>query len=109
MPGPGGPPNPDRSAAEAGEQPVQLRLAPGDALQQLLGQDGQQRVRVVRQQHQQLAHGALRELGPRRRDPGQLLMLLPDDPDALLNILAEQLLESVAGRQAELDRLLGVG
>jgi hypothetical protein len=40
---------------------------------------------------------------------GQLLMLLPDDPDALLNILAEQLLESVAGRQAELDRLLGVG
>ena len=40
---------------------------------------------------------------------GQLLMLLPDDPDALLNILAEQLLESVAGRQAELDRLLGAG
>ncbi len=37
---------------------------------------------------------------------GQLLMLLPDDPDALLNILAEQLLESVAGRQAELDRML---
>ena len=37
---------------------------------------------------------------------GQLLLLLPDDPDALLNILAEQLLESVAGRQAELDRLL---
>jgi hypothetical protein len=37
---------------------------------------------------------------------GQLLMLLPDDPDALLTILAEQLLESVAGRQAELDRLL---
>ncbi|QMU74440.1 hypothetical protein GXW83_00165 [Streptacidiphilus sp. PB12-B1b] len=41
---------------------------------------------------------------------GQLLMLLPDDPDALLTILAEQLLESVAGRQAELDRLLaGLG
>ena len=37
---------------------------------------------------------------------GQLLMLLPHDPDALLNILAEQLLESVAGRQAELDRML---
>jgi hypothetical protein len=38
---------------------------------------------------------------------GQLLMLLPDDPDALLEVLAEQLLESVATRQAELDRLVG--
>ena len=38
---------------------------------------------------------------------GQLLMLLPDDPDALLTVLAEQLLGSVAARQAELDRLLG--
>ena len=38
---------------------------------------------------------------------GQLLMLLPDDPDALLTVLAEQLLSSVATRQAELDRLLG--
>ncbi|MEY9966046.1 hypothetical protein ABIA33_004101 [Streptacidiphilus sp. MAP12-16] len=37
---------------------------------------------------------------------GQLLMLLPDDPDALLEVLAEQLLESVATRQAELDRLV---
>jgi hypothetical protein len=38
---------------------------------------------------------------------GQLLMLLPDDPDALLEVLADQLLESVAKRQAELDRLVG--
>jgi len=38
---------------------------------------------------------------------GQLLMLLPDDPDALLTVLAEQLLSSVAARQAELDRVLG--
>ena len=38
---------------------------------------------------------------------GQLLMLLPDDPDALLEVLAEQLLESVSTRQAELDRLVG--
>jgi len=38
---------------------------------------------------------------------GQLLMLLPDDPDALLEVLAEQLLESVATRQTELDRLVG--
>ena len=38
---------------------------------------------------------------------GQLLMLLPDDPDALLTVLAEQLLGSVAERQAELDRVLG--
>ena len=38
---------------------------------------------------------------------GQLLMLLPDDPDALLEVLADQLLESVANRQAELDRLVG--
>ncbi|QMU66866.1 hypothetical protein [Streptacidiphilus sp. P02-A3a] len=38
---------------------------------------------------------------------GQLLMLLPDDPDALLTVLAEQLLGSVAARQAELDRVLG--
>lgn len=38
---------------------------------------------------------------------GQLLMLHPDDPDALLEVLAEQLLESVATRQAELDRLVG--
>jgi hypothetical protein len=37
---------------------------------------------------------------------GQLLMLLPDDPDALLEVLAEQLLASVAQRQAELDTLL---
>ena len=40
---------------------------------------------------------------------GQLLMLLPDDPDALLEVLAEQLLESVSTRQAELDRLVGTG
>lgn len=40
---------------------------------------------------------------------GQLLMLLPDDPDALLEVLAEQLLESVANRQGELDRLVGAG
>ncbi|MEZ0094154.1 hypothetical protein [Streptacidiphilus sp. EB129] len=38
---------------------------------------------------------------------GQLLMLLPDDPDALLEVLAEQLLATVATRQADLDRLLG--
>ncbi|MBC3843272.1 hypothetical protein GXW82_32880 [Streptacidiphilus sp. 4-A2] len=38
---------------------------------------------------------------------GQLLMLLPDDPDALLTVLAEQLLDTVAQRQAELDRVLG--
>jgi hypothetical protein len=38
---------------------------------------------------------------------GQLLMLLPDDPDALLTVLAEQLLGTVAQRQAELDRVLG--
>ncbi|SEK73316.1 hypothetical protein [Streptacidiphilus jiangxiensis] len=37
---------------------------------------------------------------------GQLLMLHPDDPDALLEVLAEQLLASVAERQAELETLL---
>jgi hypothetical protein len=37
---------------------------------------------------------------------GQLLMLHPDDPDALLEVLAEQLLASVAERQSELEKLL---
>ncbi|WP_052440807.1 hypothetical protein [Streptacidiphilus anmyonensis] len=37
---------------------------------------------------------------------GQLLMLHPDDPDALLEVLAEQLLASVAERQSELETLL---
>jgi hypothetical protein len=37
---------------------------------------------------------------------GQLLMLLPDDPDALLEVLAEQLLATVAERQTELETLL---
>jgi hypothetical protein len=37
---------------------------------------------------------------------GQLLMLHPDDPDALLEVLAEQLLASVAQRQSELETLL---
>ncbi|MEY9870899.1 hypothetical protein ABH931_000353 [Streptacidiphilus sp. MAP12-33] len=37
---------------------------------------------------------------------GELLMLHPDDPDALLEVLAEQLLASVAERQSELETLL---
>jgi hypothetical protein len=37
---------------------------------------------------------------------GQLLMLLPEDPDALLEVLAEQLLATVAEREAELARVL---
>jgi hypothetical protein len=38
---------------------------------------------------------------------GRLLKLAPEDPDRLLDELAEQLLAKVADRQAELDRLLG--
>jgi hypothetical protein len=37
---------------------------------------------------------------------GQLLLLLPDDPDALLEVLAERLLATVAEREAELERVL---
>ncbi|MEZ0064110.1 hypothetical protein ABIA32_000088 [Streptacidiphilus sp. MAP12-20] len=53
----------------------------------------------------------LRSLGATRAEleggpMGQLLMLLPDDPDALLEVLAEQLLTSVAERQSELEALL---
>lgn len=38
---------------------------------------------------------------------GQVLMLLPDQPDLLLEELADQLLATVASRQAELERVLG--
>ncbi|MEY9843271.1 hypothetical protein ABH940_000319 [Streptacidiphilus sp. BW17] len=54
------------------------------------------RLRRLEQLRAELADGPM----------GQLLMLLPDDPDALLEVLAEQLLASVAERQAELDALL---
>jgi hypothetical protein len=54
------------------------------------------RLRRLEQMRAELAEGPM----------GQLLMLLPDDPDALLEVLAEQLLASVAERQAELDALL---
>ncbi|MFF2039645.1 rhodanese-like domain-containing protein [Kitasatospora sp. NPDC058170] len=40
---------------------------------------------------------------------GQLLALAPQDPDRLLEELAEQLLAKAAAQQAELERLLGGG
>ncbi|MBF9068209.1 hypothetical protein [Streptacidiphilus fuscans] len=54
------------------------------------------RLRRLEQMRAELAEGPM----------GQLLMLLPDEPDALLEVLAEQLLASVAQRQAELEALL---
>ena len=39
---------------------------------------------------------------------GAMLRMAPDDPDALLDEIAEQLLEQVAQREAELARLTQV-
>jgi hypothetical protein len=69
-----------------------------------------ERVAWLRQRLEWL-EGRLRRLEAARAEladspMGQLLMLHPDDPDALLEVLAEQLLASVAQRQAELETLL---